>query len=94
MIEIWSDEEKADCTCGETVFKDAAPTCVVWCSAAEECLGDIFDVKKLKEDAKKKAAAEGNPEFVAQVAEKIKKEQDKNCAKVKEEFKKEKGKDS
>ncbi len=31
MIEIWSDEEKADCKCGETVFKDKAPTCVVWC---------------------------------------------------------------
>ena len=94
MIEIWSDEEKADCTCGETVFKDKAPTCVVWCSAAEECLGDIFDVKKMKEDAKKKAAAEGNPEFVAQVAEKIKKEKDKNCAQIKEEFKKEKDENS
>lgn len=90
MIEIWSDEEKADCTCGETVFKDAAPTCVVWCSAAEECLGDIFDVKKLKEDAKKKAAAEGNPEFVAQVAEKIKKEKEKDCAEVREKAKKDK----
>ena len=95
MIEIWSDEEKADCKCGETVFKDKAPTCVVWCSAAEECLGDIFDVKQMKEDAKKKAAAEGNPEFVAQVAEKIKKEKDsKTCDQVKEEFKKEKDKDS
>ncbi len=95
MIEIWSDEEKADCTCGETVFKDGAHTCVVWCSAAEVCLGVIFDVKQMKEDAKKKAAAEGNPEFVAQVAEKIKKEKDsKTCNKVKEEFKKEKDKDS
>jgi hypothetical protein len=94
MIEIWSDEEKADCRCGETVFKDKAPTCVIWCSAAEECLGDIFDVKQMKADAKKKAAAEGNPEFVAQVAEKIKQEKDKNCAQIQEEFKKEKGKDS
>ncbi len=49
----------------------------------------------MKEDAKKKAAAEGNPEFVAQVAEKIKKEKDsKTCNKVKEEFKKKKDKDS
>ncbi len=83
MIEIWSDEEKADCKCGATVFKDAAPTCVVWCSAAEECLGDIFDVKKLKEDAKKKASAEGNPEFVSQVGDKIKKEKEKECAEIK-----------
>ncbi len=87
MIEIWSDEEKADCRCGATVFKDAAPTCVVWCSAAEECLGDIFDVKKMKEDAKKKAAAEGNPEFVAQLGDKIKKEKDKDCAQTQEQAK-------
>ncbi len=92
MVEIWSDEEKADCKCGATVFKDATPTCVVWCSAAEECLGDVVDVKKIKEDAKKKAASEGNPEFVAQVGEKIKKEKDKDCAQVQEKVKKEKEK--
>ena len=90
MIEIWSDEEKADCRCGETVFKDKAPTCVIWCSAAEECLGDIFDVKQMKADAKKKSAAVGNPEFVAQFAERIKKEKDKNCAQIQEDARKEK----
>ncbi len=73
-VEIWSDEEKADCKCGATVFKDVKMTCVVWCSAAEECVGDIVDVKKIKEDAKKKAASEGNPDFFNQVQEKIKKE--------------------
>lgn len=72
MVEIFSDEEKADCECGNTVFKDAQYTCVVWCSAAEECLGDIVDVKKIKEDAKKRAALEGNPEFVSEVQQKIK----------------------
>ncbi len=69
----------------------------VWYGAAPQksALETFFDVKQMKEDAKKKAAAEGNPEFVAQVAEKIKKEKDsKTCDKVKEEFKKEKDKDS
>ncbi len=46
----------------------------------------------MKEDAKKKAAAEGNPEFVAQVGEKIKKEKDKDCAQTQERAKKEKDK--
>jgi len=44
----------------------------------------------MKADAKKKAAAEGNPEFVAQVAERIKKEKDKNCAQIQEDARKEK----
>ncbi|MDR4505627.1 MAG: hypothetical protein MRK01_12705 [Candidatus Scalindua sp.] len=74
LVEIWSDEEKADCRCGATVFKDVKMTCVVWCNAAEECVGDIVDVKKIKEEAKKKAASEGNPDFVKQVTEKIMKE--------------------
>ena len=55
IVEIWSDEEKADCKCGATVFKDVKMTCVVWCSAAEECVGDIVDVKKIKAEAKKNA---------------------------------------
>jgi hypothetical protein len=42
----------------------------------------------MKEDAKKKAAAEGNPEFVAQVGDKIKKEKDKDCAQTQEQAKK------
>ncbi|MFQ5862643.1 MAG: hypothetical protein ACE5IC_05915 [Candidatus Brocadiales bacterium] len=58
-VEMFADEEKTDCTCGNTVFKDKVPTCVEWCSAAEECLGDVIDVKKVKEEAKKRAIAEG-----------------------------------
>lgn len=68
MVEIWSDEEKADCRCGATIFKDKQPTCAVWCSYAEKCLGDVVDVEKIKKDAKEKAAAEGNPQFVDDVS--------------------------
>lgn len=81
MVEIWSDEEKADCKCGMTIFKEKIPTCVEWCSAAEECLGDIVDVKKIKAEAKKRAATEGNIKFFDNVSELIKKKQEeKNCA--------------
>ncbi len=71
MVEIWSDEEKADCKCGAIIFKDKQPTCAVWCNYAEKCLGDIVDVKKIKDDAKKQAASEGNPGFVADVSKMI-----------------------
>ncbi len=80
MVEIWSDEEKAQCKCGMTLFKDRIPTCVEWCSAAEQCLGDIIDVKKIKEEAKKRAETEGDHKFFEKVTEMIKKKQEeKKC---------------
>ncbi len=80
LVEIWSDEEKTDCKCGTTVFKDKQPTCAIWCSYAEKCLGDVVDVKKIKEDAKKVAATEGNPEFFDNVSKLIS-EKKKQCGK-------------
>lgn len=71
VVEIWSDEEKADCKCGATIFKDKLPTCAVWCSYAEKCMGDIVDVEKIKKEAKEKAASEGNPEFFDNVSKLI-----------------------
>ncbi len=39
--EIWSDELKARCSeCGSWVYKEQVPSCVNWCSAARECLGE------------------------------------------------------
>lgn len=72
IVEIWSDEEKADCRCGATIFKDKQPACVLWCKYAEECLGDMVDVQKIKKEAKEKASTEGNPNFVEDVAKMIK----------------------
>ncbi len=77
IVEIWSDEEKADCKCGTIIFKDKLPTCAVWCNHAEKCLGDVVDVKKIKEEAKAKAATEGNPEFFDNVTEMIDKKRKK-----------------
>jgi len=68
-VEIFSDEEKVLCKCGAVVFRDKVPRCVEWCSAAEKCLGHILDVKKIQAEAKKRAAAEGNPHFVQEVCE-------------------------
>ena len=40
-VEIWSDELKTRCTqCGTTVFREAVPSCIEWCHAAKECLGE------------------------------------------------------
>src|SRR3989338_5676571 len=74
-VEMFGDEEKTECRCGNTVFKDRIPTCVEWCKAAEECLGDVIDVKKIKEEAKKRAEKEGDPQFVSKLGELFKKKQ-------------------
>ncbi|MEE9514509.1 MAG: hypothetical protein V3V54_00630 [Candidatus Brocadiales bacterium] len=77
-VEMFADEEKTDCKCGNTVFKSKVPTCVEWCSAAEECLGDVVDVKKVKAEAKKRAIAEGaDLEFADKLTEMIKKKSGK-----------------
>jgi len=68
-VEIWSDEERADCRCGGVVFKNATPTCVEWCAAAERCLGHILDVAAIKAAAAERARAEGNPDFVREVGD-------------------------
>lgn len=51
-IEIWSDEQKATCRCGFTIYKDKTPSCAEWCSAAERCLGGIIDIRAAKEAAR------------------------------------------
>jgi predicted RNA-binding Zn-ribbon protein involved in translation (DUF1610 family) len=39
-VEIWSDELRARCPqCGESVSRDVGPSCIDWCSLAEQCVG-------------------------------------------------------
>lgn len=72
-IEIWSDEIKATCAkCGRFVFASAVPVCVVWCGAAEECLGDVLDVKKIKAEALECARREESGEKVERIMEMVK----------------------
>jgi ribosomal protein S27E len=40
-VEIFSDEMRVKCRkCGEMVYKEKVPSCVDWCSAARQCLGE------------------------------------------------------
>ena len=39
-VEIWSDELKARCRqCGTPVSREQGPSCIDWCSLAEQCVG-------------------------------------------------------
>ena len=40
-VEIFTSEVKVKCgQCGEMVYSERLPSCVDWCAAARECLGE------------------------------------------------------
>lgn len=50
--EIFSDEVRVSCArCGKSISRNFGPTCIDWCSKAEECLGADL-VAKYKEASK------------------------------------------
>ncbi len=41
VSEIWSDEVEIVCKgCKKTISRDMKPTCIEWCPAAKECVGE------------------------------------------------------
>jgi HD superfamily phosphodiesterase/predicted RNA-binding Zn-ribbon protein involved in translation (DUF1610 family) len=40
-VEIWTDELRGNCPgCGQTMYRDAAMSCLDWCKYGEECVGE------------------------------------------------------
>ena len=40
-VEIFSNETRVKCfKCGTTVHKEKLPSCIEWCAAARDCLGE------------------------------------------------------
>lgn len=53
QVEIFSDELRVNCpNCGKEVYQEKTPSCIDWCKAAEQCLGEDA-YKKLKKEEKK-----------------------------------------
>ena len=41
MVELFSDEMLARCRrCGAKVERESVPSCIQWCKAAKQCLGE------------------------------------------------------
>ena len=47
-VEMFSDEARRRCSCGQEVTRKSLPRCAEWCSAAAECFGEATDVRVLK----------------------------------------------
>jgi DNA-directed RNA polymerase subunit RPC12/RpoP len=40
-VEIFSDELKVKChKCDHKIYRERIPTCIEWCAAARQCLGE------------------------------------------------------
>jgi predicted nucleic acid-binding Zn-ribbon protein len=49
-LEFFSDELTRRCPqCGSKQMKEAQPSCVAWCPAAEACVGDPEKVRQIRE---------------------------------------------
>jgi hypothetical protein len=41
MVELFSDEMHARCRkCGALIERETVPSCIQWCKAAKQCLGE------------------------------------------------------
>jgi len=54
VSEIWSDEVEIVCKgCGKSISREMKPTCIEWCPAARECIGQE-KYERLMKSLKKK----------------------------------------
>ena len=72
-VELFSDEPKRRCRCGNIVRRDTTPRCADWCPAAALCLGEATGAQSFK---KRQAEVRSNPvakECLARIADLIEK---------------------
>jgi len=48
LVEMFNDEQKVRCRCGQTILREAIPSCIQWCPAAERCLGQVIDLREVQ----------------------------------------------
>lgn len=77
-VEIFSDEQKARCRCGNVILREALPSCISWCPAAERCLGQIIDIREVRKRIEAMRREGGSIEYVRKIGEKIEKSRHKD----------------
>lgn len=48
QVEIFTDEPKRRCRCGQLLFRESLPRCAEWCPAADRCFGKVIDARELE----------------------------------------------
>jgi len=79
-VEIFSDEQKARCRCGHLILREAVPSCLSWCPAAERCFGAVIDLREVKKRIEEMQRAAKKSDYVGKVAAAIEKSRGKGKA--------------
>ncbi len=70
-VEIFSDEQKVRCRCGELILREALPSCIQWCPAAERCLGQVIDLREVRKRLAALQQETGGAEYVKKIKRRI-----------------------
>ncbi len=72
-VELFSDEPKRRCHCGNIVRRETAPRCADWCPAAAQCLGQATGAKSFEQRRKEVRSNPVAKECLARIAALIEK---------------------
>lgn len=70
-IEMFQDEPKVRCRCGQWVFQEVLPSCVKWCAAAAQCLGDTGNLAGKMQSAQAAQSQEEQEQRLCELRERI-----------------------
>lgn len=76
VVEIFSDEQKVRCRCGHVILRETVPSCIMWCPAAERCLGDVIDLREVRKRIEKMHAKADASGYVKNIQDRIRKAKD------------------
>jgi len=74
-VEIFTDEIKARCKCGEVLLRESVPACISWCASAEKCLGEVVDLRLIREKIQKSCSEGSAGDYVKEIGKKFKESQ-------------------
>ena len=70
-VELFTDEIKARCRCGEVILREALPSCAMWCPAAERCLGKVIDLRLVQQRVDAQRRNRECDEYVRKIGRRI-----------------------
>jgi len=70
-VEIFTDEAKVRCRCGRAILREAIPSCIQWCPAAERCLGEVIDIREVRKRLGALQEKAGESDYVGKMRKRI-----------------------
>jgi hypothetical protein len=71
VVEIFTDEMKARCRCGEVLLRESVPACISWCASAERCLGEVIDLRLIRQRIEAAHGPGSADDYVKEIGKKV-----------------------